>query len=112
MGHPRQHRGGSSKLSPGRSSPKASPALEYHGTRIGEVAMADAEIVALRAKMASRPRADDYLQRRRDLDARGLQYGLAPDVRVEKVTANGVGAEWTATPRDAEDAALLYLHGG
>jgi hypothetical protein len=29
--------------------------------------MADAEIVALRAKLASRPRSDDYRQRRRDI---------------------------------------------
>ena len=74
--------------------------------------MNDAEIGALRAKLASRPRSDDYRQRRKDIDARGLQYGLAPDVGVEPVTANGVGAEWTATPKDARDAALLYLHGG
>ena len=74
--------------------------------------MADAEIVALRAKLASRPRSDDYRQRRRDIDARGLQYGLKADVKVEPVTANGVRAEWTSTPRDNSDAALLYLHGG
>ena len=67
--------------------------------RVGSDAMADAEIVALRAKLASRPRSDDYRQRRRDIDARGLQYGLGPDVKVEPVTANGVRAEWTSTPR-------------
>jgi epsilon-lactone hydrolase len=74
--------------------------------------MADAEIVALRAKIASRPRAPDYLQRRRDTDARGLAYGVPADVNVEPVSANGVRAEWTWTPGDANDAALLYLHGG
>ncbi|HTV87707.1 MAG TPA: alpha/beta hydrolase [Stellaceae bacterium] len=74
--------------------------------------MADAEIVALRAKMASRPRSPDYRQRRRDTDARGLAYGLPADVTVEKVIANGVPAEWTWTAGDARDAALLYLHGG
>ena len=74
--------------------------------------MSDAEIGALRAKLASRPRSDDYRQRRNDIDARGLAYGLAADVGVEPVTANGVRAEWTATPKDARDAALLYLHGG
>jgi epsilon-lactone hydrolase len=74
--------------------------------------MSDAEIGALRAKLASRPRSDDYRQRRKDIDARGLQYGIAPDVGVEPVTANGVKAEWTATPNDLRDAALLYLHGG
>jgi epsilon-lactone hydrolase len=74
--------------------------------------MRDAEIGALRAKLASRPRSDDYRQRRKDIDARGRQYGLASDVGVEPVTANGVRAEWTSTPKDARDAALLYLHGG
>ena len=74
--------------------------------------MSDAEIGALRAKLASRPRSDDYRQRRKDIDARGLAYGLAADVGVEPVTANGVKAEWTTTPKDARDAALLYLHGG
>jgi acetyl esterase/lipase len=74
--------------------------------------MGDAEIGALRAKLAVRPRSDDYRLRRKDIDARGLAYGLAGDVGVEPVTANGVRAEWTATPNDARDAALLYLHGG
>jgi epsilon-lactone hydrolase len=74
--------------------------------------MSDPEIAALRAKLAQRPRSDDYRQRREDIDARGREYRLASDVGVEPVTANGVRAEWTATPRDARDAALLYLHGG
>lgn len=74
--------------------------------------MSDTEIAALRAKLAARPRSDDYRQRRRDIDARGLAYGLAGDVGVEPATANGVRAEWTTTPGDARDAALLYLHGG
>lgn len=74
--------------------------------------MSDAEIGALRAKLASRPRSDDYRRRRKDIDARGLQYGLNADVTVEPVTANGVRAEWTATPQADRETALLYLHGG
>ena len=74
--------------------------------------MVDAEIVALRAKLATRPRSEDYKQRRKDMDARGLQYGLAHDVSVEPVSANGVRAEWTSTPQAERDSALLYLHGG
>ena len=73
--------------------------------------MADLEIVALREKLTSRPRSDDYPQRRRDIDERGLAYGLRPDVKVEPVTANGVRAEWSSTPGATDDAALLYLHG-
>ena len=74
--------------------------------------MADTEIVALRAKLATRPRSPDYRQRRLDIDARGREYGIPADVSLEPVTANGVRAEWTATPGAASDAAILYLHGG
>jgi epsilon-lactone hydrolase len=74
--------------------------------------MSDTEIGALRAKLVSRPRSDDYRQRRRDIDARGLEYGLASDVSVEVTSANGVPAEWTSTPQAERDAVLLYLHGG
>jgi epsilon-lactone hydrolase len=74
--------------------------------------MSDPEIGALRAKLAARPRSDDYRQRRKDIDARGLAYGLPADVGVEPATAGGVRAEWTTTPKAARDAALLYLHGG
>jgi monoterpene epsilon-lactone hydrolase len=65
-----------------------------------------------RDKRASRVRSDDYRQRRKDMDAAFSQYGIARDVTVEPVTANGVRAEWTSTPLADRDAALLYLHGG
>jgi epsilon-lactone hydrolase len=74
--------------------------------------MSDAEIAALRQKLASRVRSDDYRQRRKDMDARALDYKIASDVTVEPVTANGVRAEWTSTPNDTRDAALMWLHGG
>ena len=74
--------------------------------------MSDTEIGALRQKLASRVRSDDYRQRRKDMDAAFSQYRIAPDVTVEPVTANGVRAEWTSTPQDDRDAALLWLHGG
>jgi len=74
--------------------------------------MADTEIVALRAKLESRPRSPDYRQRRLDIDARGREYGLPSDVSVEPVSVGGVRAEWTATPGAVSDAAILYLHGG
>ena len=74
--------------------------------------MSDTEIGALRQKLASRVRSDDYRQRRKDMDAGFSQYRIARDVTVEPVTANGVRAEWTSTPQDDRDAALLYMHGG
>src|SRR6266513_5024584 len=80
--------------------------------RTREKSMNDMEIGALRRKLASRVRSDDYRQRRKDMDARSLEYKIAPDVTVEPMTANGVRAEWTSTPNDARDAALIWLHGG
>src|SRR5215831_21192572 len=74
--------------------------------------MSDTEIGALRKKLASRPRSDDYRQRRKDMDARALEYKIVPDVAVEPVTANGVRAEWTSTPNDESDAAVLWRRGG
>lgn len=41
--------------------------------------MSDREIVALRERLASRVRSGDYRQRCRDINARGLQYGIARD---------------------------------
>ncbi len=74
--------------------------------------MSDPEILALREVIAKRGRSDDIAQRRRDIDARGLQYKLAADARVEAVSANGIKAEWSATA-DADPAkVVLYLHGG
>ena len=74
--------------------------------------MAEPEIVALRAKLASWLRPADYRQRRLDFDAQGREYGIPADVTVEPVTANGVRAELTSTPGASGDAAILYLHGG
>ena len=74
--------------------------------------MADTEIAALRAKLATLPRSPDYRQRRLDIDARGREYGIPADVSVEPVNANGVRAEWISTPGAVNDAAILYLHGG
>ena len=60
--------------------------------------MADTEIAALRAKLATRPRSTDYRQRRLDIDARGARIRIPADVSVEPVNANGVRAEWISTP--------------
>jgi epsilon-lactone hydrolase len=72
----------------------------------------DQEIIALRELIASRPRATEIAQRRRDIDARGRQFGLANDVTLEKVSAGGVPAEWTTAPGADRGSAVLYLHGG
>jgi acetyl esterase/lipase len=70
------------------------------------------EIEELRAVIASRPRASEIAQMRIDADQRGRNFGLARDVSVQKVAANGVPAEWTLTPGADASSAILYLHGG
>jgi acetyl esterase/lipase len=74
--------------------------------------MPDPEIVALRAKLAARPRATEIGQRRRDFDVRSQEYAIAADVTIEPETANGVAAEWSTTPDAARNNAILFLHGG
>ena len=74
--------------------------------------MSDPEIQALRAKLAAKPRSPDYRQRRKDLDARGLEYGVAADVVVEPVSVGPLRAEWLSVPGADRNAAILYLHGG
>jgi acetyl esterase/lipase len=76
------------------------------------VPMKDQEMARLRAVIAARPRATDLVQMRIDADQRGRNFGLAADVTVEAVDANGVKAEWTSTPDAASDSVILYLHGG
>lgn len=59
-----------------------------------------------------RPRPAGASERRQRLDALGMQYQVAEDVRVEPVQANGITAEWTSTP-DADPArVILFSHGG
>ncbi len=74
--------------------------------------MSDPEIAKIREAIASRPRATELAQRRRDMDTRAKQFGIAADVTVETVSANGVPAEWTATPDADAAGAVLYVHGG
>lgn len=74
--------------------------------------MPDPEIVVLRAKLAARVRSPEIAQRRRDFDQIATVYPTAADVTVAPVSANGVRAEWTATPDAGQDRAVLYVHGG
>jgi acetyl esterase/lipase len=74
--------------------------------------MPDPQIAAIRALIASRPRASEVPQMRKNYDARGLAYGLPADVTVEKVSANGVPSEWTSTPGADASKVILFLHGG
>jgi epsilon-lactone hydrolase len=74
--------------------------------------MADPEIAKIREMIAARPRATEIAQMRIDSDARSKAFPLPADVKVTPVSANGVPAEWTATPDADPSSAILYLHGG
>jgi len=74
--------------------------------------MPDAEIDAIRRILEANPRPAGLGERRQRLDALGEQYLLPADVRVEAAHANGVSAEWTATPEADSERVILYLHGG
>src|SRR4051812_37622813 len=74
--------------------------------------MADPEIAKIRELIAARPRATEIAQMRIDSDARSKTFPLPSDVNVISVSANGVPAEWTATPDADSASAVLYLHGG
>ncbi|HYZ23624.1 MAG TPA: hypothetical protein VE690_15860, partial [Rhodopila sp.] len=74
--------------------------------------MKDPEIARLREIILARPRPTDIAEMRRNADERGRAFGLASDVTVQTVDANGVKAEWTSTPDADAGGAILYLHGG
>ena len=61
---------------------------------------------------AQKLQAPTVAEMRRNIEALGGMFPLAADVRCEKISANGVPAEWVALPGAAADRAVLYLHGG
>jgi acetyl esterase/lipase len=74
--------------------------------------MSNAEIEAIRTQLAASPRPTDMAERRARMNALGSQYAIPTDVQVEAVIANGVAAEWTATPSADPSCVVMFLHGG
>ena len=74
--------------------------------------MADPEVAALREMFAQRPKVTDIGERRRGMDGFAQMFPTASDITVDKVSANGVPAEWTAAPGADTRRAVLYFHGG
>jgi acetyl esterase/lipase len=70
------------------------------------------ELEQLEALLRARPPLLTVGQRRAAADALGDRFPLAADVGVEAVVANGIQAEWTATPVASSSEVILYLHGG
>jgi acetyl esterase/lipase len=74
--------------------------------------MADPEVATLREMLAQRPRPTEIAERRQGFDAFAQAFPTAGDIVVEKVSANGVPAEWTSAQGADTSRAVLYLHGG
>jgi monoterpene epsilon-lactone hydrolase len=74
--------------------------------------MADPEVAALREMLALRPRPTEIAERRQGFDAFAKAFPTTGDIVVEKVSANGVPAEWTSVQGADTTRAVLYLHGG
>lgn len=74
--------------------------------------MKDPEIGAIREFLASSAFPEDIGELRAAYDAMGDTFPCAADVASEKVSANGVPAEWSATPGAARDRVVMYVHGG
>jgi acetyl esterase/lipase len=79
---------------------------------MGETTMPESEIDAIRAVLAASPRPPDLAGRRQRLDEVFGNFPLADGAVAVPADANGVLAEWTATPSADPSRVVLYLHGG
>ncbi|HEY7851724.1 MAG TPA: alpha/beta hydrolase [Caulobacteraceae bacterium] len=74
--------------------------------------MSVSEIDQVRAFLAQTPADLSQAELRAVYDGIGAAFPTPADVTLERVTANGVAAEWSITPGAAGERAILYLHGG
>lgn len=74
--------------------------------------MPDADIAAIRAMLAGRPRPAGAAERRERLDDFGRALGVPEGAQLEPIEIKGVPAEWSTTPEADPARAVLFLHGG
>jgi monoterpene epsilon-lactone hydrolase len=78
--------------------------------------MASPESVLVRqylmAAKASQTAGTDIETARQGLEALSALTPVAPDINVEKISIEGIPAEWVTAPNAVEDRVFLYLHGG
>ena len=68
---------------------------------------------ALVAQLRTQPLlAPTIAETRANFEQLGKSFPVAGDVSVEKVSADGVPAEWITAPGAKSDRVVLYLHGG
>jgi epsilon-lactone hydrolase len=74
--------------------------------------MAQNEIEAVRALLASKPRPVGWPARRQRLDDVGSVWSVAEDVKLAPVNVSGVPGEWSIVPGSEVSRILLFFHGG
>jgi acetyl esterase/lipase len=75
-------------------------------------AVAHAEIDAIRAMLAKKPRPVGWAERRARLDEVGAVVPVAGDIRCEPVDCGGVPGEWSLAPGADPSRVLMFFHGG
>jgi len=74
--------------------------------------MAQSEIAAIRALLASKPRPVGWPARRQRLDDVGSVWPVAADVTLTAADINGIPGEWSTVPGSDSSRVLLFFHGG
>src|SRR5258708_36878055 len=74
--------------------------------------MAQSEIDAVRALLASKPRPVGWPARRKRLDEVGGVWPVADDVEFTAVDVNGLPGEYSMVPGSDSSRMLMFFHGG
>jgi acetyl esterase/lipase len=74
--------------------------------------MAQSEIDAVRALLASKPRPIGWEERRRRIDEVGSVWPVADDIMLDPVDLGGVPGEWSIAPGSDASRVLMFFHGG
>jgi acetyl esterase/lipase len=74
--------------------------------------MKDPEIGKVLEFLANSNFPQETAELRKAYDAMGEIFPPAADVTLEKISANGVPAEWSSTPNASKDRIIMYVHGG
>lgn len=66
----------------------------------------------LKTYVASQPVGFDLEASRKGLEMLASMTPIAPDISIEKISIEGIPAEWVMAPNAVADRVFLYLHGG
>jgi acetyl esterase/lipase len=74
--------------------------------------LADLGIDDIRALLGAKPRPVGWAARRARIEEVGATWPAAPDISLESISIDGMGAEWSRAPTSDPSRALLFFHGG